>query len=64
MTLPNETVTPGTYSITEVATRLGVSRSHVQDLLAEGAIPFVQLGARRVIPRQAVEDMLQTPASA
>lgn len=46
------------YSTAELAEALGCSRQHIHNLLARGALPSVKLGARRLIPRAAVEKLL------
>lgn len=51
-----------TYSVTEVADLLGISRSKAYELVAHGEIPVVPLkGRRRLVPRWAIEDVLGRP---
>lgn len=51
-----------TYTVPEVAVLLGISRSKAYDLVAEGALPAVQLqGRRRLVPRWAVDELLRPP---
>jgi excisionase family DNA binding protein len=45
-----------TYTVTEAARALGISRSYCYELVQQGALPFLPLGRRRVIPRSALED--------
>jgi excisionase family DNA binding protein len=45
-----------TYTVTEAARALGISRSYCYELVQQGALPFLPLGRRRVIPRRALED--------
>lgn len=42
-------------SVTETARALGVSDGTVYNLLAEGALPEIRLGRRRLVPRWAVD---------
>lgn len=46
-------------SVREVADALGVSDDLVYELTARGELPCLQLGRRRVIPRRAVELMIE-----
>lgn len=48
------------YSITELATILGFSRSGIYGLIKKGAIPYTRLGDRVLIPRSFVDDMLNS----
>ena len=47
-----------TYSVTEVAELLGVSRASAYNYVRTGQIPSITIGGRILIPRQAVESML------
>lgn len=47
-----------TYSIADLAHRLGVSQRHVQRLVSKGEIPSVKLGRRRLIARETVRAWL------
>ena len=40
------------YSIQEVADLLGISRSYAYQLVRNGTIPALQLGKKRVIPKE------------
>ncbi len=40
------------YSIQEVADLLGISRSYAYELVRNGTIPALQLGKKRVIPKE------------
>ena len=40
------------YSIQEVADLLGISRSNAYELVRNGTIPALQLGKKRVIPKE------------
>ena len=39
---------------------LGVNRTHVENLMADGAIAFLRVGKRIVISRASVEELLRT----
>lgn len=40
------------YSIQEAADLLGISRSYAYELARNGTIPVLQLGKKRVIPKE------------
>lgn len=51
-----------TYTVSEVAQLLGVSRSKAYELVAEGQIPVVQLrGRRKLVARATLERLLDPP---
>lgn len=43
------------YSIQEVAELLGISRSYAYELAKEKRIPVLDLGRRKVIPKESLE---------
>lgn len=49
-----------TYTVTEVAELLGISRSSAYECVRRGEIPALTLGRRVVIPRRALERLLAT----
>ena len=49
---------PLVYTVGEVAGLLGISRTLAYELVARGAIAYVRLGRRIVIPRHALEQLL------
>lgn len=50
---------PQVYSLSEFATLMGISHRHAGDLAREGRIPgLVRLGAKYVVPKWVVEEML------
>ncbi|MGH9030524.1 MAG: helix-turn-helix domain-containing protein [Acidimicrobiia bacterium] len=55
-----------TLKVEEAARLLGISRSHAYDLVRDGVIPALRLGRRIVVPRRAIDAMLdgETPESA
>ena len=46
-------------TVQETAAALGVSDDLVYELTAQGALPCLHLGRRRVIPRRAVELLIE-----
>lgn len=66
MTLPDPRDKP-TLTATEAAEILGVGRSTLYASMNAGEIPFIQLGARRIIPTAALLKLLghddETPAA-
>lgn len=48
-----------TYSINECAEILGISPALVRRLLREQQISFLQLGRRKVIPKEVLEQLLK-----
>jgi excisionase family DNA binding protein len=49
-----------TYTVTEVATLLGISRANTYVLLKSGEIPARRLGSRWIIPRHRFHEWLDT----
>lgn len=47
-----------TYTVTEAAELLGISRSSAYECVRRGEIPSLTLGRRVVIPRRALEALL------
>ena len=47
-----------TYSIRETCEILGISRSKCFSLIKEGTLKVSKLGARTLIPRKALEDLV------
>ena len=48
----------GTMQIADAVAWSGICRSKLYVAMANGELPFVQHGARRLIPRQALRDYL------
>jgi excisionase family DNA binding protein len=46
------------YRPTEAAAALGLSRSRVYELMAEGQLAYRQIGQTRLIPRTALDALL------
>ena len=53
-----------TFDLPDVATRLGVSRTSVYRWAASGVIPTIRLGRRLLVPRAAVEELLDPHSAA
>ena len=47
-----------TYTVTEVAELLGISRGSAYTHVRTGEIPSITIGGRIVIPRRVVDEML------
>ena len=61
------TVMPGdslTFTVTEVAKLLGISRGAAYEGVREGQIPALRIGRRILIPKAALERLLEQSASA
>lgn len=52
-----------TYTVTEVAELLGISRTSAYECVRRGEIPAVTLGHRLVISRVAIERLLASPTN-
>jgi excisionase family DNA binding protein len=50
-----------TYTVTETAKLLGISRSSAYECVRRGEIPSLTLGRRVVVPRRALEALLDVP---
>ncbi len=50
---------PQVYSISEVSRILGVSRAAVRRALALGQLPSFHLGSKTLVPRHAVDALVQ-----
>jgi excisionase family DNA binding protein len=51
------------YRPAEAAAALGISRSRIYELMAEGHIAYRQIGGVRLIPRAAVDALFEEAAS-
>jgi excisionase family DNA binding protein len=58
-----ETVMPAAnsrvWTVSEAAVLLGVSRAHAYELVARGQLRHVRLGRRVVVPKRAVDELLE-----
>lgn len=52
---------PLTVSVVDAAQLLGISRALAYELVARGELPSVRLGRRVVIPRKALEALVEAP---
>jgi excisionase family DNA binding protein len=50
-----------TYTVTEAATVLGISRTSAYERVRAGDLPALRLGRRIVIARHALENLLGSP---
>jgi excisionase family DNA binding protein len=52
-----------TYSVTEAAEVLGISRTLAYELVARGELPHVRFGRRVLVPRHALVQMVEQVSS-
>lgn len=52
-----------TYSVTEVAQLLGISRASAYTHVRTGEIPSITIGSRIVVPRRALDELVHGKAS-
>ncbi len=59
------TANRATITVTEAAEVLGISRSTAYELARDGTLPSLRLGRRLVVPRHALQELLNSalPAS-
>lgn len=50
-------------TVSEAAKHLGISRALAYELVARGELPHLRLGRRIVVPRRALEAMLEDTAT-
>lgn len=53
-----------TYSVPETAKLLGISRALAYELVARNQLPAIRLGRRLLVPRHAIETLLQQGGTA
>jgi excisionase family DNA binding protein len=53
---------PLVYTVTQTAVLLGISRTHAYELVSRGDLAHVRLGRRIVVPRHALERLLDVVA--
>ncbi len=51
---------PLVVSVGEAARLLGISRAHAYELVARGALAHIRLGRRVVVPRRAIEQLIDS----
>lgn len=61
---PMDSITRQTLSVAEAAEVLGISRAHAYDCVRSGELPSINLGRRVVIPRRALDELLNGGAPA
>lgn len=47
------------YSVSEVAIMLGISKSYAYELVKKKELPVLELGNRKVIPKNSLEEWIQ-----
>lgn len=47
-----------TYSVIETAKILGISKTHAYEAAQRGEIPSIKIGTRRVVPKAALQALL------
>lgn len=58
--MPSEAIEPLTYSVSEAAALLGVSRSLLYECVATGEVESIRFRSRIRIPASAVENLVRT----
>ncbi len=53
---------PLVYTVTQTASLLGISRAHAYELVSRGELVHLRLGRRIVVPRHALEQLLDVSA--
>jgi excisionase family DNA binding protein len=48
----------GTVTIAQAVKDYGIGRSRIYELMMDGELPYSQIGARRLIPRVAIEKLI------
>ena len=49
------------YSLAEAAKAIGISETKMRELCLRGVVKSIKLQGRRIVPRWALEELLQTP---
>ncbi len=47
------------WSVEEAGRQLGISRAHAYQLVARGELPHLRLGHRIVVPKRAIDALLE-----
>ncbi|MGF7009837.1 excisionase family DNA binding protein [Lachnospiraceae bacterium PF1-22] len=47
------------YSVCETADLLGISKTHAYQLVKEGVLPVLELGKRKVIPKELLNNWIK-----
>lgn len=50
---------PLTYTVAEAAQALGIGRATAYELARRGQLPVIKIGRRRVVPRKALEHLVE-----
>ena len=51
-----------TLTVEEAGRMLGISRALAYEMARTGKLPTLRFGARMVVPRKAIENLLEAPA--
>lgn len=51
-----------TLTVEEASRMLGISRALGYEMARTGRLPILRFGARMVVPRKAIENLLEAPA--
>ena len=51
---------PAVLTVKEAAAYLRIGRGHCYEMVREGRIPAIRLGKRLLIPKRALDEMLET----
>jgi excisionase family DNA binding protein len=49
----------GTVTVSVAIREYGIGRSKLYELMTDGALPYSQFGGRRLIPRRALEKLIE-----
>ena len=50
------------YSVREAAEAIGISQTKMREMCLQGEVFSLKLNGRRIVPRWALEELLETPA--
>jgi excisionase family DNA binding protein len=48
----------GTLTVQKAVVEYGIGRTRLYSLMMDGTLPYSQIGSRRLIPRQALENLI------
>ncbi|MGH9169690.1 MAG: helix-turn-helix domain-containing protein [Acidimicrobiales bacterium] len=63
-TIPDKPVQRLTLTVEEAASALGISRSFAYEAIAKGEIPCIRIGKRILVPKIALEKMMESAGPA
>ena len=59
MSTPAPAIERQTYTVPEVAKILGIGRNTAYEICRNGEIPTIKIGGRVLVPRTAIDELLQ-----